>query len=150
MENVCLYVYTKLKAATKLSFADDTFYLPSGSFDGTTTGKHLYGIFTSSQWVFVPFQYQLTKLIPILAVSQFHSRLQRSCSNTNYMLMLCTVSGFQVDSFVKARLTRFIVSHQRPLHLRPTTSTVSMAFPTMTHSLLAAVVDLLNIYSICW
>ena len=39
----------KLKATINLFSADDTFYLPSGSFDGTTTGQHLYGVFTSSK-----------------------------------------------------------------------------------------------------
>ena len=40
----------------------------------------------------------------------------------------------------KARETRFIVSHQRPLPLRPATSTVIIAFQAMKRSLLMAVV----------
>ena len=36
----------------------------------------------------------------------------------------------------KARQTRFIVSHQRPLPLRPAASTVIIAFQAVTHPLL--------------
>ena len=43
------------------------------------------------------------------------------------------------SSCPKARQTRFIVSHQHPLHLRPAALTVIMAFQTMTHPLLIAI-----------
>ena len=44
------------------------------------------------------------------------------------------------DLFYKARQTRFIVWYQRPLPLRPATSTVIIAFQAMTRLLLMAVV----------
>ena len=41
----------------------------------------------------------------------------------------------------QARQTRFIVSHQHPLPLRPAASTVVITFQTMTHPLLMAIVS---------
>ena len=44
-----------------------------------------------------------------------------------------------MDTHYKARQTRFIVSDQHPLPLRPATSTVIIAFQAVTRPLLIAV-----------
>ena len=53
--------------------------------------------------------------------------------------MLCIVLSSRYCMNI-ARQTRFIVSHQRPLPLRPAVSIVIIAFQAMTRPLLMAVV----------